>query len=707
MFFKRNQSFRPFRRRDFYLKSQVQVLKSAVIEEQNKNAKLQTEFHEKDSALRRLEDEFQQTVARNEALVKTIQQLQDSLDQSGYVQEKKKAKKKIEFKHSKTFDHTAIDNTLLEQELQRNLTENATLVSQIDELHRKHGNELHSATLRYEQAEEEKGKLQETIDLLKIRNEELMKQNDRLAVRQGKSPVNRIVSPLGCIAGLNMADELIRAHLDQSFVELETDELKSIVMDFLKRLKSIVTGWINLLTTLSNRSQLYPCDMSFEPLPASIEQYGQNLIHASESFTGLIAGIDRFAEKVVGCEDFRKFKEDVCELAAGFLSVLQECAGKVLPLFDLSIDAEARAQWCTAALDELNQKWRSNFVDLVSRFKSTLELLDASSIDDMTAGELVNSLEKLSNSASVVAECFVKKIFVENRIPTASKKLKCVNDCVQQSFQTISRHLIDIHMLSDHHKQLLERKLNSDLMHRLSLKISSNSTTPKPSPKAGNSMNPFSDDEEETEPETAETSTSAETDLTAYNNKEEEHRQRVVFYEAEISGAQKKLTELETEREQNQVDIALLKMKLEAAVKERDVDTSGCSTEHRCEPEKKLLKSHYKGRIADLTNQLQIVKSRANYYKNECDIILKHIEITCTERDRFRDESKSYQAKILELNDNLETVQANYAEQMGSMCDHLADMSARLADQSEQINSLKATPNEQMMVNGTKKTLKK
>ncbi|KAK0413517.1 hypothetical protein QR680_006850 [Steinernema hermaphroditum] len=684
------------------LRAQVPVLKSAVIEEQSRNARLQTEYNEKDSRLRRLEDEFDELRARNVALVKTVEKLQETVAGGEQPQQPKKIKKKNELKHSKsTFDHAAIDNSLLEQELSRKLAENADLHKEIFELQEQHKSEISLANQLIDETTSEKTKLQEMIERLRSRNEELMQQNDRLAVRQGKSPANRLASPLNYLAGINVAEELIRAHVDASFVELETDELKSIVMDFIKRLKSIIGGWINLLTTLSQRSQLYPCDISFEPLPSSIEQYSQSLIHASESFTAFVSILDRFAENVVGYADFRQLKSDVAELAATFVAVLQECSGKVIPLFDITIDIECRVQWCTANLDELNQKWRSQFADLVSLFKATIELFDASVIDDLSADEVVRSLEKLANCASVVAECFVKKIFVENRIPTASKKLKCVNDCVQQSFQTISRHCIDIHMLCDHHKQLLERKLLVNPMRRLSLKIPSTLTTPKPSPKA---MNPFDDeDEEEAEPETAETSTSAETDASNVLDKEEEHRQRIVYYEAEIANAQRRLTEMESEKEQNQVDIALLKMKLESALADKGTVSNNCMTIHRCEAEMKLLSSHYKDRISDLVNQLQIVRSRANYYQNECEIIKKHIDLTIAEREKYRDEVKNYAAKVVELNDDLETVRAGYEEQMRNMCDHLADMSAKLADQTETISSLQAATNG--LTNGSAKKL--
>uniref|UniRef100_A0A1I7Z0E8 Protein phosphatase 1 regulatory subunit 21 n=1 Tax=Steinernema glaseri TaxID=37863 RepID=A0A1I7Z0E8_9BILA len=686
------------------LRAQVPVLKSAVIEEQTRNSHLQSEANEKDSRLRRLEGEFDELRARNDALVKTIEKLQESLASTDVLQPPKKGKKKSEMKHSKTFDHAAIDSGLLEQELSRKLAENAELHNEIFTLQEKHKSEIAIANHLIDEKKSDNTKLLEMIAKLQTRNEELMQQNDRLAVRQGKAPANRLSSPLSCLAGINVAEELIRAHVDSTFVELETDELKSIVMDFVKRLKNIVTGWINLLTTLGQRSQLYPCDISFEPLPSSIEQYSQSLIHASESFTGLVPVLDRFAENVVSYQDFRQVKDDVAELATTFAVVLQECSGKVLPLFDISIDTESRVQWCTANLDELNQKWRSHFIDMVALFKNTIELFDASNIDDLAADEVVRSLERLANCASVVAESFVKKIFVENRIPTASKKLKCVNDCVQQSFQTISRHCIDIHMLCNHHKQLLNRKLTANPMRRLSLKIPSTSATPKPSPKPAN---PFDDEEKEVDLETAETSTSADPDTSNGAEKEEEHRQRIVFYEAEIANAQKRLAVMETEKEQNQVDIALLKMKLESALADKVAASNNCTTIHRCEAEMKLLNTHYKDKISDLVNQLQIVRSRANYYQNECEIIKRHIEITVAEREKFREEAKNYAAKAVELNDDLETVRAGYEEQMRNMCDHLADMSARLADQTETISSLQAASNGVTNGNVRKLLLKK
>lgn len=64
------------------LRSQVSVLKSAVVDEQAKSNRLQEELSEKETTFRKLQDENEGLLFRNKQMVKTVETLQKLLDEA-------------------------------------------------------------------------------------------------------------------------------------------------------------------------------------------------------------------------------------------------------------------------------------------------------------------------------------------------------------------------------------------------------------------------------------------------------------------------------------------------------------------------------------------------------------------------------------------------------------------------------------------------
>lgn len=71
------------------LRSQVSVLKSGVVDEQERSARLQDELSEKATALRKFHDENEGLLFRNQQLVKRVELLQKSLDDTNKLQASK------------------------------------------------------------------------------------------------------------------------------------------------------------------------------------------------------------------------------------------------------------------------------------------------------------------------------------------------------------------------------------------------------------------------------------------------------------------------------------------------------------------------------------------------------------------------------------------------------------------------------------------
>lgn len=71
------------------LRSQVSILKSGVVDEQEKSSRFQDELSEKETTLRKFQDENEGLLFRNQQLVKRVESLQKSLDDINKLQASK------------------------------------------------------------------------------------------------------------------------------------------------------------------------------------------------------------------------------------------------------------------------------------------------------------------------------------------------------------------------------------------------------------------------------------------------------------------------------------------------------------------------------------------------------------------------------------------------------------------------------------------
>lgn len=131
-------------------------------------------------------------------------------------------------------------------------------------------------------------------------------------------------------------------------------------------------------------------------------------------------------------------------------------------LFKQSLREECLVPWCNSHLETLNIQWENGFSDCLKQTSIFLK-----SEVDLCAQEkrthLAEELDRLRglfsgkwslDSHEMFADLrssFSKKIFVENHLPTASKRLKCVNECIEKCLQQLATHFLRLHsMCSDY-----------------------------------------------------------------------------------------------------------------------------------------------------------------------------------------------------------------------------------------------------------------
>lgn len=159
------------------IRAQANVLKRAVLEEQNKSACLREQLRLKDANLRRLEQEVDSLGFRNKQLEHRVASLQEDLEQETKKGGKGSNKKAVA---AAKVSAVPLEDEIISKELQRKIFENAKLASAIDDknteikMYAERLQELEDYVTKksFEHAEMER-KMKKEIENLAARNTEL------------------------------------------------------------------------------------------------------------------------------------------------------------------------------------------------------------------------------------------------------------------------------------------------------------------------------------------------------------------------------------------------------------------------------------------------------------------------------------------------------------------------------------------------------
>lgn len=100
---------------------------------------------------------------------------------------------------------------------------------------------------------------------------------------------------------------------------------------------------------------------------------------------------------------------------------------------------ECDAPWCNFQLDQLNSQYEKVFIQSLYRLSYLLNLADS---DDINFQSELVELKKVFHK---FRDIFGKKIFIENHLPTTSKKLKHINDTIDKNLLQFVQIIVKIH----------------------------------------------------------------------------------------------------------------------------------------------------------------------------------------------------------------------------------------------------------------------
>uniref|UniRef100_A0A914D4C8 Protein phosphatase 1 regulatory subunit 21 N-terminal domain-containing protein n=1 Tax=Acrobeloides nanus TaxID=290746 RepID=A0A914D4C8_9BILA len=251
------------------LRNQVPVLKNAVVEKQSENEKLKEEVQSKETSLRKLRSENESLAFRNDQLLKRIEALQQTLDDTNAAFNSAKNKKKHKEANLRLFGEssrlqpsTSDTQTVLEQELERKLLENGELHSKLFDLERQNESIVADLTQRISALEQENVRLKSSI--VHENTRETMARTSRHTHKSSDQQSDYY------------SDENPKEHLDAQIFEMPQeiitpqDEAKLYANGLLTSTKNVIDSFVNLFTLFEQRCNIYPCDITLETLPSSI-----------------------------------------------------------------------------------------------------------------------------------------------------------------------------------------------------------------------------------------------------------------------------------------------------------------------------------------------------------------------------------------------------------------------------------------------------
>ncbi|CAG9531614.1 unnamed protein product [Cercopithifilaria johnstoni] len=639
------------------LKVQISTLKNAVIAEQAKNEKLSVDLHNSESALRKLENEKEGFEFRNSQLVKRVESLQNEIDNVKQASVKKRG---LFQKNASAERSIELDNGVLQMELQKKVAENEILHRKISDLESEYTETTSALNEQYRILEIENVKLKEELKRIKtdVVTDQTVNCNMGKQLKIQLAAENMSVMEVGATGSQNLA-----LH-SEGFVAMK-ETLQVLWLDALRMARMLAAGFANLLQLFEQRSTIYPNDSNMEKLPERTLLYGRRLLSSCDMFEACSSSIENILIKSTD-NDCCNLSAECVEIISVITSALFSCQEWQDLFYENSVD-ENRISWCGTNLSKCNDDWTTAFLTLLRSLIALSGQIKCS--DGQSALDLFALVEK---SRAALADCsrtYTAKIFNENHIPTATKRLRCVNECINNCLTSLHRNFnsfvafVQLIMNSNQIKEVDVVSKNTEDACSLS-----DSALPTSAVKMVANKNNGEVKHEEVQ-----------------ISKNKCARSATDFWKSEIELATKRIVELEKEKERITLDYELLKTKLdpvESSESRTAVSEVSCNNAD-------VICSYFEERIGDLHADIEHIRSRAFYYKHECKDLLKLAKLSNHENKTLREELSLVTARELALKEELEMTRKSYDVQLQNLHEHIANLNIQLDEQSKAMNSFK------------------
>ncbi|XP_072565851.1 protein phosphatase 1 regulatory subunit 21 [Paramormyrops kingsleyae] len=522
---------------------------------------------------------------------------------------------------------------------------------------------------------------------------------------------------------------------------------RDVAAQALAFIQDLVAALLNFHSYTEQRVHIYPLDSSIEPVSPLNQRFAQYLHENAAYVRPLEEGLQQLHQSIT--EDTVTTLETAVNLQdfsrhfASYTCFLQ----KILPYQLKSLEEECEVSLCMPSLKAKNEELKGDMKRVTAMFEklqtyiSLLGLPSARPValpqSSSTAvfTQLAACLHGLQDAVKETSKHYTQKATLELELPTATEKLRTTNECLISSLCCLSNctgkiatffsNNLDFFVSSTgygprggtdtlnplHAESMLRSKKQAAAFMRVLKKRRPESV---PYQEALSNRRILTSSTESREGLSQQVQQSQEKIARLEQEKEhwlleaqlgrvrlEKENQRISQLEAQLSAALGTAPAPQTlpgegggtpaSQEEAELEERGAGKEFSQSASLIGMLTTTPSSEDVGDEQSReqLIKSHYMGRIGELTAQLQVSDSKAVHFNAECRALAKRLTLAEKSRESLTEDLKQAGQNTSRLQDELTTTKRSYEDQLSMMSDHLCSMNETLSRQREEIDTLR------------------
>ncbi|XP_062507096.1 protein phosphatase 1 regulatory subunit 21-like [Corticium candelabrum] len=465
------------------LKAQAQVLKKAVIDEQNKNAdkerliaerdkagvELQEAVREKEKTVRKCMQEMDSLGFRNQQLFKRVSVLQEEMDT---LQKSKKGKSNVKSDivtevHTQELQAKISENERLHQEvdsisrdknatineLERRLnvleTQSQTHSSSVEDLNRQH-------RMALDRLQQEKTRLESRTHSQETELKSAVKRADasESELKVMKQELSAQIETMSKVIADKLSfNDSLKARLNvlnvPPYDRQHQAKSEELITQAGRLIKDYVAALSNVLSYTEQRSRIFVSEVTGGAHIGPVnEVFCKNLHEHARYLRPLNTSYAAFKDSV---RSDVPITWDVINGLAEFVAAHHRYAcymSKLLPYQLLSIEEECRQSVCTSVLEKRNMALHTSFnrmTIVISKVNSHLQSVTLAGCSRGIARSnlpvafslFCDCLVQLHNVFRDISTQYSAKMTQEHQLPTVGQKLKTTDECMLSSLTSV------------------------------------------------------------------------------------------------------------------------------------------------------------------------------------------------------------------------------------------------------------------------------
>uniref|UniRef100_A0AC35FRT9 Protein phosphatase 1 regulatory subunit 21 N-terminal domain-containing protein n=1 Tax=Panagrolaimus sp. PS1159 TaxID=55785 RepID=A0AC35FRT9_9BILA len=584
------------------LRNQIPTLKDDLDEEKKKNKLLKDEIRILDIDLRKSRSENESLIFRNEQLLRRIEALQANLDSAtnGFAQAK--AKKKHKEANLRLFGAQQMEAGSSQDGSPPN---DPRLILE-QELERKlaENAELHSTIYDMER-QHETVVTEFSAIVKKLENE--------------KDSIKKALNEQTKNGGIENGDDDYEMANGSglSSEKKQEEDISNFISDLLTTSQNSIEAMTKFFEQIDKKLVIFPCDATLESVPEDIHLFGLECGKMAEALLdikGEIAALQLNLKEVDGMSDL---------------------IGK---------------------LPEIREKLGKLFASSIKEIQPLLKTCQRKECDAPCIHDALVELKKIFHR---FRDIFGKKIFIENHLPTTSKKLKGYNESIEKALMHLVQGITKLQTQFED-KEKVGWFNEIFFVKKSAAAIKTNGFEPQ---KKMSALQKQASIIEESNSKLSD----LKVQLVDCRNENSSFKKQINDLSKDVSLKDYKIEELENKISVLTKQIEILKGSTEDIKKLRmEVDKSHGLEDYR------IIEFYFLQEVNKVVTELNHVQGKVQRYRRDIDdltMVLQNLDVEHNESKKIIDERE---LECQELRDELETIRHNYEEQLRVMSEHLA-----------------------------------